>query len=478
MNESDSVSDVPLVVDLDGTLLRTDLLHESTLMLLRAEPLRALQLPLWLASGKAHLKREIAQRVDLDFAGMPYHAELIEWLRAERQRGRHIVLATASDAMLARSVADHVGLFDEVLASDGVVNNSAQRKAAALVERFGERGFDYVGNSSDDLPVWGRARRAILASAPAAVRREAAQRTEVEREFAAAPAGARAWVKALRLHQWMKNTLLFLPLLGAHQIFNTSLLLREAVAFFAFGLCASAVYLVNDLIDLESDRRHPRKRARPFAAGVLFPLQGVGAAALLLLSSLVIALAVGRAFFGWLLVYFGLTLAYTFWLKRKEIVDALSLAALYTLRIIAGGAAVALEPSFWLLAFSLFFFLSLALVKRYSELHLMLDQGRDEAHGRAYRTIDLQLIQTMGIVAGFAAVMVLALYINGDSVVLLYRRPQVMWLTVPILLYWIMRVWTKAHRGLMHDDPVLFAVTDKVSLLSGALFLAVLWLAT
>jgi 4-hydroxybenzoate polyprenyltransferase len=414
----------------------------------------------------------------LDFAGMPYHEELVEWLRSERACGRRLVLATASDEKLAQAVAAHLPLFDEVLASDGAVNRSAHRKAALLVEKFGERGFDYAGNSRDDLPVWERARRAIVVSAPSGVRRAAAERTEVEREFAGQRSGLRAWIKALRLHQWMKNLLLFLPLLGAHQIFDPDLLMKAVVAFFAFGFCASSVYVVNDLMDLESDRHHPRKRLRPFARGVLSPIVGVVVAGLLLMAAFVTAWQVAPAFFAWLAIYFAVTVVYTFWLKRKEIVDALSLAALYTLRIIAGGAAVGLAASFWLLAFSMFLFLSLAFVKRYSELQVMLAQGRGEAKGRGYRTDDLPLIQTLGVVAGFAAVLVLALYINGEAVLRLYSRPEVMWLTVPILLYWVTRIWIKTHRGLMHDDPVLFAVRDRVSILSGALFLAVMWAAT
>lgn len=478
MNEPMDMPDVPLVVDLDGTLILTDSLHESTLLLLRSEPHRVIQLSLWLRAGKARLKREVAKRVDLDVAGMPYHKRLVEWLTAERARGRRLVLATAADEKIALAISSHLSLFDEIIASDGVVNRSADRKAALLVEKFGERGFDYAGNSRDDLAVWARARRAILVSAPKSVRRAAAQHAEVEREFAGAGGGMKAWVKALRLHQWLKNLLLFLPLLGAHQFLDPALLVKAFVAFLAFGLCASSVYVVNDLMDMESDRHHPRKRKRPFAAGVLSPLAGIAVAGVLVVVSFLIAWWVAEAFVAWLAVYFVITVAYTFWLKRKEIVDALSLAALYTLRIIAGGAAVGLAASFWLLAFSMFLFLSLAFVKRYSELQVMLAQGRDEAKGRGYRTDDLPLIQTLGVVSGFAAVLVLALYINGESVLRLYQRPEVMWLTVPILLYWITRIWIKTHRGLMHDDPVLFAIRDRVSIVAGALFLAVMWAAT
>jgi 4-hydroxybenzoate polyprenyltransferase/phosphoserine phosphatase len=477
MNQADLTS-VPLVVDLDGTLLRSDLLHESTLKLLRGGPHLLLALPVWLAGGKARLKREIAERVSLDIGNLPFDTDVVSWIREQRERGRRVVLCTASDTKVANEVAAHLGVFDEVIASDGAINMSSHRKAAALVSRYGERGFDYAGNSLADLPAWSKARRAVVVGAPASVRRAARASADVEREFSRRGGGTTSWLKALRLHQWVKNLLLFLPLLGAHQIFNLPLLLNALVGFLAFGLCASSVYVLNDLMDLESDRRHPRKRQRPFAAGLLSLLAGSLASATLLLGAFGVSLLVRPAFVAWLAVYLAVTLAYTFWLKRTVLLDVLSLAGLYTIRIVAGGAAVGLPPSFWLLALSLFLFLSLAFVKRYSELQVMLAQGQDEAHGRGYLTVDLPLIQTLGIVAGFVAVLIMALYINGESVVQLYQHPQLMWLTIPILLYWVSRIWVKAHRGEMHDDPVLFAIRDRVSLISGALFLAVMWLAT
>ena len=282
----------------------------------------------------------------------------------------------------------------------------------------------------------------------------------------------------MRLHQWLKNLLVFLPLLGAHRLGDPGLLAQALLAFIAFGLCASSVYVLNDLMDLQSDRRHPRKRARPFAAGLLLPATGLVMAAALVLAAFVVAAITGRAFMAWLAVYFAITLAYTFWLKRKLLLDALALAALYTLRIIGGAAAVSLTPSFWLLAFSLFLFLSLAFVKRYSELLVMQEEGRSMAAGRGYVTQDLALVAMLGVNAGFAAVLVMALYLNSENVLRLYRTPELMWLTVPLLLYWISRMWLKAHRGQMDDDPLMFAVRDPASLACGALFLAVLGLAT
>lgn len=471
-------AELPLVIDLDGTLLRSDLLQESALRLLQVAPLQVLRLPAWLLAGKAVLKRRIAEQVDIDVTTLPYDERVLAWIDEERARGRRIVLCTASDARYAEAVAAHLGRFDEVLASDGRVNLSAQRKADALVQRHGARGFDYAGNARDDLPVWAAARHAVVVSATAAVGAAARRVAKVEREFARPPGAARAWLKAVRLHQWLKNLLVFLPLLGAHRLDEADLLARALLAFVAFGLCASAVYLLNDLMDLASDRRHPRKRARPFAAGRLTPASGVVAAGALLGAAFVLGWRAGTAFAGWLAVYFAVTLAYTFWLKRKLVLDALALAGLYTLRVIAGAAAVALVPSFWLLAFSLFLFLSLAFVKRYSELLLMHDEGLPSAAGRSYETQDLALVEQLGVNAGFAAVLVLALYLNSDNVLRLYQTPELMWLTVPILLYWVGRMWMKAHRGQMDDDPLLYAVRDPVGLACGALFLIVLGLAT
>ncbi|MFM1990453.1 MAG: hypothetical protein RJA99_3410 [Pseudomonadota bacterium] len=468
----------PLVVDLDGTLLRTDSLHESAIRVLRDRPLDVARLPLWLAQGKAAMKRRIAERVTLDPAALPYRGELVDWLRAQRGAGRRLVLCTASDVAVARSVADHLGLFDDVMASDGTHNLAGERKAEALVARFGAAGFDYAGNSAADLAVWARARRAIVVDASAEVARRARERGEVEREFPREPAGAVDWRRALRLHQWLKNLLLVVPVLAAHEFGNAAHWGVLALAFVSFSLCASAVYVANDLFDLESDRLHPRKRARPFAAGRLPVWQGVVAVPLLLAASLAVGAWVGAAFLAWLAVYFVLTCAYSLRLKRLVLVDCMTLAALYTLRIVAGAAATAIAPSFWLLAFSGFLFLSLAFVKRYAELLVQVAQGREKALGRGYLTADAPLLLVFGVVSGYAATVVLALYLNSDAVARLYERPAFAGAVVPILLMWISWVWLQAHRGRMHDDPLVFAIRDPASLLSGAAIGAALLLAS
>jgi 4-hydroxybenzoate polyprenyltransferase/phosphoserine phosphatase len=461
---------VPLVVDLDGTLIRTDLLQESALKLLRLQPLSALALPSWLFGGKANLKRRIADRVPLDVGSLPYDDQLLDWLRSERANGRQVVLCTATDERYARQVAEHVGLFDDVIASDGAANLAANQKAQALVARFGERGFDYAGNSRADLAVWKRARLAIVVNASRSVRTRARASADVHREFQSDQPAWSTWWRALRIRQWAKNLLVFMPLAASDQAGNLALVLQAMLAFLAFGLCASAVYILNDLADLESDRLHPRKRLRPFAAGELSPAVGLLAAVALLASSATIAITGQSAFMLALGAYFALTLAYTFFLKSKVLIDCIVLGVLYTLRVVAGSSAVGMSASFWLLSFSLFLFLSLAFVKRYSELAAAAKLGRSDAVGRGYLATDLPIIQSMGIAAGFASALLLALYINGETTVRLYSHPQVLWLLIPIQLYWVSRMWMQAQRGHMHDDPVVFALRDRYSLACGALF--------
>lgn len=471
---SDGTALLPLVVDLDGTLICTDMLHESALQLFRDEPLTVLHIPFWLSRGKAALKQELAQRTQIDVATLPYQQDLLRWLHEQRDMGRKLILCTASDKSFAQAIANHHSdLFSEVMASDGEVNLEGKNKARALVQRFGSKGFDYAGNSQADLAVWEEARHAIVVNAPSALVTRAKTCCEVAHVFAAPRPGLATWSRMLRIHQWMKNGLLFVPLLAAHQLTDSTAWLHLLLAFVAFSLCASSVYIANDLMDLESDRQHPRKRYRPFASGAIPVRTGVLMVPLLALASLAISSLVGPAFMAWLGIYFVITWAYSWRLKRVVLVDCLALAVLYTLRVVAGAAAAGLPLSFWLLAFSGFLFLSLAFVKRYAELQVQLAAGKDKAHGRGYFTSDAPLIQTLGVCAGYTAVVVMALYLNSDAVVRMYRTPEVVWAAVPIMVYWISWMWLRAFRGEMHDDPLVFAVKDKASLTAGVLFAAV-----
>ena len=472
-------NNVPLCIDLDGTLLRSDLLFETGMAFVRSQPFSLFKPLNWLAKGKATLKEGLAHATQIDVSTLPYDPAVIELIETERRSGRTVVLATASHHSLAERIAEHLKLFDQVLATNSELNLSAHRKRDLLVERYGEGGFDYAGNSHDDTPVWAAARQAYVVNPDAGVERRARASNNVERVIRSNQSGLKDWLKALRLHQWMKNALIFVPLLAAHQLTNPALLWQGVLAFLFFGLCASSVYLLNDLLDLADDRHHHSKRNRPFAAGRLSIKSGLLAFPLLLIGAFGGALwLLPWQFSGVLAAYYSLTLAYSLALKRRVVVDVIALASLYTTRIIAGAAAFGLSLTFWLLAFSMFIFLSLALVKRYAELHEARVKGDTEkTRGRGYYPQDLEMISSLGAASGYLAVMVLALYIHDQATVAMYTYPQAIWLACPLLLYWITRAWMITHRGLMHDDPVVFAIRDRTSLMVGALFALVFWIA-
>ena len=473
-------NDRPLIVDLDGTLLRSDMLVESALAFLRNNQFQAL-LPLsWLLAGKANLKARLAAAAPLDVTSLPYDRYVISFLQQEKANGRTLVLATASHQDYAEAIATHLDLFDRVLATHGDINLSARNKRGVLVREYGEKGFDYIGNSRDDLTVWASAHKAYLANPEIGVEAAATRLGNVDQVIRRPTHPWRAWIKQLRLHQWSKNALLFVPLLASHRIGELDLLLTGLVAFLLFGLCASSVYLLNDLLDLEDDRQHSSKRFRPLAAGAV----SIKAALLVLPALMLLAFAGAAWLLPWkftlaLSCYYALTLAYSLALKRIMTVDVITLATLYTLRIVAGAMAFDISLTFWMLAFSMFLFLSLALVKRYAELRESRSKGKTELiSGRGYYPGDLDMISSLGAASGYLAVLVLALYIQDQSTQTLYHHPQIIWLACPLLLYWITRTWMIVHRGWMHEDPVVFAMKDRNSLILGALFAAVFWLAT
>jgi 4-hydroxybenzoate polyprenyltransferase len=467
----------PLVVDLDGTLVETDLLIESIVRLLREEPLALLALPGWLLKGRAYLKREVAQRVELDPTLLPYRSALLEYVRTERDTGRKVILATASDEGLANQVATHLGCFDQVLASDGITNLSGERKRARLVEQFGERGFDYVGNESRDLAVWSAARKAIVVNSSPRLQRAVAKVTDSESAFVDRGASLREYVSALRPEHWLKNLLVFVPVFAAHLFFSPVLVTRTVIAFAAFCCCASGGYLINDLLDLQADRRHPQKRLRPFASGRLPLAYGLLMAPALLALSALLAGMLSPLVLGFLLLYVAMTLAYSLRLKRVALLDIVVLASLYTLRVVAGSAAIAVWPSVWLLGFSMFLFVSLAFVKRYAELIIMRDVDGDHATARGYRLSDAELLASKGTASGYAAVLVLALYIASGAVKALYSRHQLIWFVCPLLLYWLGYLWLIAHRGQMYHDPLVFALRNRTSQILLLLMVATVLLA-
>ena len=452
----------PLIVDLDGTLIFGDMLFETFVRLIKKNPLFLFFVPLWLLrGGKSRLKYEVARRIVFDASTLPYNQPLIEYLQ-DQQRYRDIFLATASHALVAESICKQFDFFSGYFASDSEKNLKGKTKADLLNEKFGEGQYSYVGNDQNDIEVWKHSHSALVVTNSNNLIKKASDVTQIEKKFSSPQGYVASFVKAMRVHQWVKNALLFVPIFTAHQYTQTSLMLDVVFAMSAFSLCASSVYLLNDLMDIEADRLHKSKRNRPFASGRLPIVYGLLGFPVLLVSALLICLKLPASFLLVLAAYFVATTAYSFFFKQKLLVDVILLAGLFTCRIIAGAAATSIVLSEWLLAFAMFFFLSLALVKRYTELVYLSSAGETNSKGRGYLVIDMPLISAMGVASGYISVLVFALYLNTDVVSELYSIPTLLWLLGPILLYWISRVWILAHRGEMNDDPIVFAIRDRV----------------
>jgi 4-hydroxybenzoate polyprenyltransferase len=466
----------PLVVDLDGTLVRSDLLIETAFSELGRRPQSLFEILSALCRGKAALKHRLAGPCDFDPAALPYDDSVLTVIRQACADRRPVYLASASNGRLVEAVADHLGVFTGWFASDETTNLSGERKARKLVDAFGEGGFDYIGNDAADLPVWSRAAKAIAIRTPGGVARQLARvSADVEHLDHVRPT-VRSWAKLIRVHQYAKNGLVFVPLVTAHA-FTWEAAVQATLAMVAFCLCASGVYILNDLIDLQDDRRHRSKRHRPLASGAIPLLHGILAVPLLLLSAVLVASMVSMAFVGVLVGYFALTTAYSLTLKRKMLIDVLTLATLYSVRVLGGAVAIDVVVSKWLLAFCMCVFVSLALIKRYVELAALFDAKKPDPANRDYRVGDLEVVSALAAAAGFNAVTVFALYVSSESVQQLYSRPEVLWLVCPVLIYWLGRALILAHRRLMDDDPVVFALKDRASLASMATAAAIIAIA-
>ncbi|HVX14767.1 MAG TPA: UbiA family prenyltransferase [Pirellulales bacterium] len=457
-------SDV-VCVDLDGTLVQTDTLWESLLLLAKSRPWELLWAVVWVCRGKAYFKRQLAARVVPNAALLPYRPEVLEPLRELKSSGRTLLLATAADKRIAAEVADHLGLFDEVVASDGSINCSGANKLAAIRRQVGGAQFAYWGDSRADLPLWQAAGEACVVGPAPRLWRSVQTACFQARVVVPRRDRIKPLVAALRPHQWVKNLLLFLPLFLAHQWNDVIKLGLAVLGMAAFSAAASAIYIVNDLLDIESDRRHPTKRRRPFAAGDLSIPHGLVLAVCAATASLSLSIcSLPWLFTGWLVTYLFTTTAYSLSLKKRVVIDVIVLAGLYTLRIAAGAAAVSVPVSPWLLAFAMFFFLSLALGKRYIELRRGGGSSQPTLPGRGYCADDAQLLEQIGPTSGYLAVLVFCLYIDSEAVAQFYRQREILWFVCPLLLYWITRFWLLARRREVNYDPVAFALKDRTSL--------------
>lgn len=451
-----------LYVDLDGTLVSTDTLWESALLHWKKSIVAPLFWIIWLSRGKSHLKQCLAEIVLPDASVLPYNTDVLNLIQTHKQNGGTVILATAANEKIAHAVAQHCGVFDKVLASSQTHNLSRHNKANELIGDSGGL-FDYIGNSKDDFPIWEKTGRVLLVGT-AAMKNSLPKNTSLHLHIEKKENKIRSLIKALRVYQWVKNLLLFLPLILAHKFADTGLLVTGIMAFICYSLCASSVYILNDLLDIESDRHHIRKRKRPFASGELPIPLGIILIPLLLGTSFFLATSfLPLGFTLALLCYLTVTMLYSFGLKKIPVLDVIILAGLYTFRVLSGGIAMSIAISPWLLMLSIFLFLSLAFVKRYAELVVLESSEKQKAKGRGYHIGDKSILGMIGVSSGMLSVLVFVQYLRSSEVVQLYYNTHLLWLVPPLFLYWIAHVWFIANRGEMHDDPILFASKDIVS---------------
>ncbi|SEJ39884.1 UbiA family prenyltransferase [Demequina mangrovi] len=467
---------VPLCVDLDGTLIATDVLHEGLGWIATHDPLALLRVPGWWRRGRQHVKSRVAALADVPAVDLPLRPEVVELIRRASADGRQVIVVTAAADEAVQDLAAVVPGVSEVVGSTERRGNlSGERKAAYLVDRFGPGGFDYVGDSSADLAVWATARSAFAVAPSSAVARRL-DALDVDATVLPAKSSApRSWLRQIRLHQAAKNALVFAPLVLAHEIFDLGLLGRALAMAVAFTMLASATYIWNDLHDLADDRAHPSKRFRPLAAGDIGILPALAAALALTLGALALGFALGLPSLAILLAYLSLTLWYSARLKRMIVADAIALAALFTLRILGGAAATALEVTIWLILVSTFLFFSLSLMKRYSEY---VKYEIESSPGRGYFATDAATLQMLGVGSALVSALVMGLYVASDDVVAHYSTPELLWAVVPLLLYWVSRLWILTGRGHIDDDPVLYAIKERASQVVGLAIVIVLVAAT
>ena len=459
----DLTDDKPLVVDLDGTLIKTDLLYEGFILLLRKNLLYIFPCLFWLLRGKAYLKCRILKIVHITPELLPYNKRVLNFLQKEFDNGRKLILATASPLSTALEISRHHPIFDEVYGTEENINLKGKQKLKLLMAHFGEFEFDYIGNSRSDLVIFASSRYSYLVNPTRSLERSAGKISNLKYTFRSRKTSLKDYIKAIRVHQWVKNFLIFVPLITSHSFYSADLLMQAIAGFFAFSFVASGGYLVNDLSDLNSDRSHPTKRFRPLASGQISILTGSILAFILFAGGLFLASKLNTLFLCIVVFYFLASLSYSLYFKRFALYDVFILALLYSTRVIAGGMVTNIPLSFWLISFSTFLFLSLAFVKRYSELMKVTVQKDLKHRGREYYIEDISLLQTMAIVSGFLSIVVFSLYIDSSDVTRLYSKPKILWAISLLLLFWISRIWLITNRGKMNEDPIIFAIKDTTS---------------
>jgi 4-hydroxybenzoate polyprenyltransferase len=465
---------IPLCVDLDYTLLTTDILAEQIVQFIRKNPLNILKILWFLLFGKHNLKAKLNEEIGISPEALPFRKETLDFLTAEKKKGRKLVLITASLFQIGERVNEYLGIFDEVYGTRNNTNLRGKNKAKFLVETFGEKGFDYLGDSWHDIPIWKKANKSFIVSNLPILIRKVAKFKNFGGQIRVPKISLKAIVKQLRAHQWTKNLLVFIPMIMAHSFAQEKLTLA-LIAFFAFCLIASSVYVLNDIFDLQSDRKHPNKMKRPLASSLITINQSIILVSLPLLLGLFLSFSISSQFLLIAILYILINLLYSLYFKGIYLVDIFLLTFFYSIRIYAGGIATQTPVSKWLLAFSVFFFLSLASLKRYAEVVNLNALSTNIRLDRPYTLSNSILTLLIGVASAFASVLVFILYINSDVVVQFYKNPKFLWLLAFALLYWLLFLWNLANKGKMHYDPIIEALTNKISI-AIICFMFIMWL--
>ncbi|WP_373999499.1 UbiA family prenyltransferase [Bdellovibrio bacteriovorus] len=452
-----------VVCDLDDCLIKTDLLYEQWLVLLKSKPLIFLKSPIWLFKGRSFFKTKLSEHAPITANLLPYRDEVLRFLKASKaDKNNKLILASASPEAWVSDISSHVGLFEHTLGSSAELNLKGTNKYKAIRAAIGDNAFTYIGDHAADIEIWKHCSKVVAVNPSPNLKSKIAslaKPTEVITDSKKA-----AWklaIKQIRPHQWIKNVLVFLPSFAGHKLLDVENIQNALLAFAGFSFAASFVYVLNDLLDLKADRNHHTKKRRPFASGDLPIKWGLLLLPALLAGCGIMAALLPVDFAIWISVYLILNLAYSLYLKQSVVVDIIILSMMYTLRIFAGSAATSVPISEWLLSFSTLFFFSLACVKRYTEI--IRSKNKITLDGRGYRQVDYSMVQSLGVGSGLISILIILLYLQSNDVRALYSNPQNLWFATPVLLFWISRVWILTNRDEIHDDPVVFAVKDKIS---------------
>ena len=450
---------LPICVDLDGTLVATDTLYESFLALLAYKPLTLFDCLGWISKGKAVFKSKLSNAQKIDIENLPWNESLLDWLKLRKAAGHKIVLATAADQSIALAAQKHLGIFDQVFCSDGSSNLKGKCKGQALVHEFGERGFIYVGDSKVDLPVWRDAAGAVVVEVKDRLRKKVEACSPLLASFQSSENLNEGSFVLLRPKQWIKNLLVFVPIIASGQWWDLKGWLTTAGVFFAFSLVASGTYIINDLLDIQADRHHFKKKKRPIASGKISIPRSLCILFLTVASGFLIGwqLEVFPVIFAYVLV----TLCYSLFLKAKFLLDVFALAFLYLIRIYAGADVADHSVSIWLFSFGMFVFLGLAMMKRVAEL--MKSEGSRSLRRRGYKIIDVNILTIAGICSAFASALILFMYFRFNETSSVFKGQQTLFLSVPVILYWQLRCWRAVEVGVLDNDPIAFATSDKPS---------------